>query len=1079
MQKNNKDNVDQNLNKEKGKVKIQGITFDTNKSNNHDTEKELDDDLNIDINEEINKAVMKAGNRVKFRDSYSMPNATLAAGINYEDNIDSNAMYNTIEYYNNMFRYNNVFGRTHRLPTNTNINIETNVHRYNSMMDYISTSQPLNGSSNLLAQYKNFNKRRNDLSNSKNTETDNLEKEGSWSSNPLSLHNRNFAGKAPLSSSVTSSRSIDNPLFNPNIYAIPSYKGKGHSHSYSHSYHHHHHHHYHHDNNKEGATTSTTHQGNNLASSFSNIPKTEEPLNIDVIDKYESENEPLLMNNSINSSNKSEAIEIKETPNRNRIRGKRRTSRPPPPSPINSFYGSFSSSNYSYNISSPINSSILAKTSSYIPDASLPYLVKTIDSHLISDENTEDSVENIYKIYNMKGGDYARDIYNFNEKIKRSILNKRSKSEPNLYQLNKKKEGDFNISEISIPGGFRREFISTKAKKQGKLPPHWITSNFIDFLALYGHYAGDDDFDEDYSSDDYDTDSWDEESEVGDEMNVHKYENDIYNNYFDNESLNIIETQSSFEVLEGRHQAHKKTRINIEMENITESTPLLDNTSQSPLNKYKKHNNHLHHNHNSNTTTTNNNNSNSQTGTASEGKTLFLLLKAFVGTGILFLPKAFSNGGLLFSLVLLAFSGWLTYFTMILLIRCSEKFGGSYGDIGKQLFGKPFKVMIQTSIAITQSGFCCAYIIFILQSIQSIIATASNNTLIIPDWIIIAIQVLIYIPLSWIRKIQNFSFTSLIADIFILIGLLYIIFSDLLIISTEGPSNNFYFFNQEKFPLFMGTAIYAFEGIGLIIPLQRSMKEPEKFSKVLKKSMYIISLAMFTVGGLSYYIFGDKVNTIIFMNVFPDSAIGTIVRALYTLAIVFSFPLTCYSGIHIIEPLFIPRTRPFKSFNLKRRRNNQLNYSSINPSNSTEMLINPLNNTNHYVSIPDEENQAIITPNSSNTSINNININNNGRKRKRDTGKNSKVIKWMKNIFRAAFVSTLGFISYYGASNLDNFVSIIGSFACIPLMFIYPALLHYHGVAIKKSEKLIDILIIIFGLISTIWITKLSLEQWK
>jgi len=38
------------------------------------------------------------------------------------------------------------------------------------------------------------------------------------------------------------------------------------------------------------------------------------------------------------------------------------------------------------------------------------------------------------------------------------------------------------------------------------------------------------------------------------------------------------------------------------------------------------------------------------------------------------------------------------------------------------------------------------------------------------------------------------------------------------------------------------------------------MREPEKFPKVLKNSMYIIFLAMFIVGGLSYFIFGDDVN---------------------------------------------------------------------------------------------------------------------------------------------------------------------------------------------------------------------------
>ena len=133
-------------------------------------------------------------------------------------------------------------------------------------------------------------------------------------------------------------------------------------------------------------------------------------------------------------------------------------------------------------------------------------------------------------------GDVVRDVYTFNEKIKKTILNKHSKSEPNLYELNKKKEGEFNMLEIAIPGGFRREFMKSNAKKQGKKPPHWITSNFIDFLALYGHYAGDDDFDEDYVSEYY---SWeDEESEEdkssGSEMNLirrNKYKNDNYDDH--------------------------------------------------------------------------------------------------------------------------------------------------------------------------------------------------------------------------------------------------------------------------------------------------------------------------------------------------------------------------------------------------------------------------------------------------------------------------------------------------------------------------------------------------------------------
>jgi amino acid permease len=1092
MQRNNKtdkSNLENTKKKDINNSDEDDLIFENLSIDNASLAAGIEDEINAKINSfskiHFDDSIVPStstDHKVKFRDCYSVPNATLAAGINYDDSSDTNIICKSIEYYNNVFNNGPAYRRINPYP---HISIRQGYYnpsnRHNSMMDYISKSQPMNGSNNLLSQYTKFHQGSGKLKSNGQDQYENLNSKdidekfhNTRSSNSIPVNRpRSLFNSAYSISPVSSPKSVHSIIFDPNINIIPSFKGKKQVHS-----------HHHHPSTSSNGIRSNSFSFHPMSTNSHYISITQ-TLNMNIEennnnklkeyvedDNDDNENEPLMMSshqypsdvrNNNNASLTKKAIHAKRRLSHSHISQ----------SPKGSIYGSYSSSIFG---SIPMSSTILAKTSQYIPDASLPYLVKTINSHLV---NNEDYTENINKVYNLKGGDVARDIYNFNEKIKRTILSKRSKSEPNLYELNKKNENDFNISDISTPGGFRREFMSSNAKKQGKAPPNWITSNFIDFLALYGHYAGDDDFDEDYYSEGYDSSSdWDIESEADSEMNLlssHKYD-DTNKNFFDDKKLNIIETQSSYEVLEGvghSHGSEYKSKINIEIDNMNENTPLLNvNMSQNTINprknrKYRK------------------NNVPSQTGTASEGKTMFLLLKAFIGTGILFLPKAFSNGGMLFSLISLAFSGWLTYFTMILLIRCSEHIGGSYGDIGKQLFGKPFKIMIQGSIALTQSGFCCAYIIFVLQSVKSIISTVGNGSLIIPDWVIITAQVLIYIPLSWIRKIQNFSITSLVADVFILIGLVYIISSDLFIISSNGHSNNYTLFNSDKFPLFLGTAIFAYEGIGLIIPLQRSMKEPEKFPKVLRNSMYIISLAMFIVGGLSYYIFGDDVHTIIFMNVFPDSIVGTVVRALYTLAIVFSFPLTCYSGIHIIEPLFIPRRKPFKSFGLKRKRKAQMNYGSINQRSSSEMLMTMNNNNNNTSEENNELENEKLNQNLSLSSNNNENSNNNsnstshGHRRKRDTGKNSQFIKWMKNVFRAVFVSCLGVIAYYGASNLDNFVSIIGSSCCIPLMFIYPAMLHYYGVAEKPSEKMTDIGVIIFGVISTIWITKLSLEEWK
>lgn len=45
------------------------------------------------------------------------------------------------------------------------------------------------------------------------------------------------------------------------------------------------------------------------------------------------------------------------------------------------------------------------------------------------------------------------------------------------------------------------------------------------------------------------------------------------------------------------------------------------------------------------------------------------------------------------------------------------------------------------------------------------------------------------------------------------------------------------------------------------------------------------------------------------------------------------------------------------------------------------------------------------------------------------SGKHNPRVKWQKNIFRAGTVLACSMISWAGASNLDGFVSFIGSFA--------------------------------------------------
>ena len=85
----------------------------------------------------------------------------------------------------------------------------------------------------------------------------------------------------------------------------------------------------------------------------------------------------------------------------------------------------------------------------------------------------------------------------------------------------------------------------------------------------------------------------------------------------------------------------------------------------------------------------------------------------------------------------------------------------------------------------------------------------------VPLYTYIVGQLFIYVPLAMIRRISRLSFTALIADAFIMFGLLYLYYFDISKLVKDGISD-VNAFNPKDFALFIGTAVFTFEGIGLV-----------------------------------------------------------------------------------------------------------------------------------------------------------------------------------------------------------------------------------------------------------------------
>ncbi|KAK6883452.1 Vacuolar amino acid transporter 4 [Candida tropicalis] len=399
-------------------------------------------------------------------------------------------------------------------------------------------------------------------------------------------------------------------------------------------------------------------------------------------------------------------------------------------------------------------------------------------------------------------------------------------------------------------------------------------------------------------------------------------------------------------------------------------------------------------------------------GTATDRKAYFLLLKAFVGTGVLFLPKAFANGGLLFSIGLLAFFALLSWwcYTILVYTKMATRVS-SFAEIGMKLYGPWLQRLILSSIVISQIGFVAAYIVFTSENLRAFVAniTGWNPLDINIIWFII-LQVLIVTPLSLIRDITKLSLSAVLANIFIFTGLFtilyFMIFQWLGVNNGKFGSGIVYYFNQSEFSLFIGTAIFAFEGIGLIIPIQESMIHPNNFPKVLGQVIFSITIIMVIVGGLGYLTFGDEVNTVILLNLPQDSPMVILTQLLYSLAILLSTPLQLFPAIRLLESKLI-----FGS------------------------------------------------------------------------GKSSPGIKWLKNLFRTVFVLFTAYIAFVGGQNLDKFVSFVGCFACIPLVYMYPPILHlkscckiHDGLSEKEKSTrywlaVLDYILLIIGGVAFVYTT--------
>ncbi|KAL6117347.1 slc36a1 [Pungitius sinensis] len=316
-------------------------------------------------------------------------------------------------------------------------------------------------------------------------------------------------------------------------------------------------------------------------------------------------------------------------------------------------------------------------------------------------------------------------------------------------------------------------------------------------------------------------------------------------------------------------------------------------------------------------------------------QTLIHLLKGNIGTGLLGLPLAVKNAGLVLGPISLLFMGVIAVHCMRLLVKCSHHLSAkmdrpslSYGEAMEygmenvswlRRHSQWGKHIVNLFLIITQLGFCCVYFVFLSDNIKQVVEAANTTTfscqmnytnqtqLLVPSFDS-RLYMLCFLPpiilLVFTPDLRYLAPLSLVANLMMTASLILIYFYSLT--NIKYPIDLPKVGRAKDYPLFFGTAIFAFEGIGVVLPLENKMQRPQRFIPVLYSGMGIVTFLYISLGTIGYMCFGEHIGGSITLNL-PNCWTYQTVKLLYCFGIFITFALQFYVPAEILIPPVMDR----------------------------------------------------------------------------------------------------------------------------------------------------------------------------
>lgn len=226
----------------------------------------------------------------------------------------------------------------------------------------------------------------------------------------------------------------------------------------------------------------------------------------------------------------------------------------------------------------------------------------------------------------------------------------------------------------------------------------------------------------------------------------------------------------------------------------------------------------------------------------------------------------------------------------------------SFGDLGYAIGGPLGKLFVDVMIGFSHCGFCVSYLIFISTTLAYLVGEGPTCSLFLgftPKVLFLWGCFPFQLGLNAIPTLTLLAPLSIFADVVDIAAKSVVMVDEVFVFMRNRPPVEA-FSGWSVFFYGLGVAVYAFEGIGMVLPLESEAKDKEKFGGVLGVGMFLIALLYAAFAALSYFAFGEETQEIITTNLGPG-LVSTLVQLGLCINLLFTFPLMMNPVYEVVE----------------------------------------------------------------------------------------------------------------------------------------------------------------------------------